>query len=412
MTDKAPLHHHETPRIVLYSHDTLGYGHFRRNIMIANSLHNLARAPDILMLAGMREAGRFDLPEGTDIISLPAYSKDAEGNYSARHCSLPLAELAALRAATILAAVQAFKPDILIIDNVPRGAQNELEPTLRHLKETGGTHVVLGLRDVIDTADEVRRQWLLQDNFTAVEQWYDEVWVYGSAGFYNLVEEYGMGPDFAAKTRFTGYLNRNHAVDPARALKIRTEVLANDPRPYVLVMVGGGRDGMQLCESFAQAKLPAGMRGILVTGSQIPPAEAAYIAALVQANPDITLLDFVPETLALIAGAERVIAMGGYNSICEVLSLKKHALIIPRVTPRAEQLIRAERLSQKGYLDLLHPQDLTPLALEQWMRSPAPTESADPDDNPITMNGLENIAHFANEALIRSVLRKTRAETE
>lgn len=409
MSDYVPIRKRKKPRIVLYSHDTLGYGHFRRNILIADSLRKIAQEPDILMLAGMREAGRFDLPQGTDLITLPAYSKDADGGYSARHLALDLCDLARLRAETILAAVKAFRPDILIIDNVPRGAQNELEPTLRHIKETGGTRVILGLRDIIDDPEKVRLQWSLQRNLTAVEDWFDEVWIYGSAGFYDLVDEYAMGPSFSKKTRFTGYLSRNMAVDPANSLRIRDAILGEDTRPYILAMVGGGRDGIALCESFARAELPSGRRGILVMGSQMPASEAARILKLGEGNPDLTVLGFVSETMALIDGAEKVVTMGGYNSVCEILSHRKQALIVPRVEPRAEQLIRAGHLARAGLVDMLHPTDLSPQALGQWMAKPVPTA---PPDNPITMNGLENIALFAAETLSRPACLRIGHQTE
>jgi predicted glycosyltransferase len=32
------------------------------------------------------------------------------------------------------------------------------------------------------------------------------------------------------------------------------------------------------------------------------------------------LIDFLPEPVALVERADRVIAMGGYNTVCEVLS--------------------------------------------------------------------------------------------
>jgi predicted glycosyltransferase len=59
--------------------------------------------------------------------------------------------------------------------------------------------------------------------------------------------------------------------------------------------------------------------------------------------------------------------MGGYNSVCEVLAAEKRALIVPRVAPRTEQLIRAERLQQLGVVEMLHPSLLSPDALGDWL---------------------------------------------
>jgi predicted glycosyltransferase len=49
--------------------------------------------------------------------------------------------------------------------------------------------------------------------------------------------------------------------------------------------------------------------------------------------------------------------MGGYNTYCEILSFDKPALIVPRVAPRQEQLIRARRAAELGLIDMLLPQE-------------------------------------------------------
>ena len=49
----------------------------------------------------------------------------------------------------IRAALDAFKPDIFIVDKLPRGVCRELDPALELLRRTG-TRCVLGLRDILD----------------------------------------------------------------------------------------------------------------------------------------------------------------------------------------------------------------------------------------------------------------------
>ena len=50
-----------------------------------------------------------------------------------------------------------------------------------------------------------------------------------------------------------------------------------------------------------------------------------------------------------------VVAMGGYNTFCEILSLDKPALLVPRSVPRQEQLIRAKRAVSLGLVSMLNP---------------------------------------------------------
>ena len=74
--------------------------------------------------------------------------------------------------------------------------------------------------------------------------------------------------------------------------------------------------------------------------------------------------------MALMRRADRVVAMGGYNTVYEALALEKHTLIVPRTTPRREQIIRAERLHGLGLVDMCSPERLTPRALSHWLAEP------------------------------------------
>jgi predicted glycosyltransferase len=91
--------------------------------------------------------------------------------------------------------------------------------------------------------------------------------------------------------------------------------------------------------------------------------------------------------------------MGGYNSVCELLAREKRSLIVPRVSPRTEQLIRARRLQELGLAHMLHPSELTPEALGDWLHADerAPT-GAGSIRQQIDFNGLERLPRLVTEA--------------
>src|SRR5579859_4465421 len=130
-------------RVALYSHDTMGLGHFRRNQLIAQAIASSDLPVNVLLIAGIREAGAFALPPGVDLLTLPALHKTSDGTYESRHLNVNLADIVNLRAQTIAAALTAFAPDVFIVDNVPRGAVRELDLTLRSLTKTGRTRLAL-----------------------------------------------------------------------------------------------------------------------------------------------------------------------------------------------------------------------------------------------------------------------------
>jgi predicted glycosyltransferase len=385
------------PRVVLYSHDTLGFGHLRRNLLIAGALRGLDPAPDVLMIAGMREAGAFDVPPGVDCLTLPAYAKQADGSYGPRDLGTELAPLALLRASAIEAAVTSFDPDLMIVDNVPRGAEGELDATLRRLVRRGRARIVLGLRDVIDEPSAVRRQWIRQRNFEAIREAYDEIWVYGDPSFHDPIATCDLGAEVRRRARYTGYLDQRPRLEGGTAEEVRRTTLGADDRSFVLCTVGGGRDGAALAEAFVQAPLPEGHRGILVTGLQMPESVRLRLAQQAASRPDLTVIAFVPEPVALVRDAAAVIAMGGYNTVAEVLSFGQRALIVPRIRPRAEQLIRAEGLAERGLVDLLHPDALSAEALGRWLAAGPRGRRNTPGS--LDMGGLDRVRAFAAETL-------------
>jgi predicted glycosyltransferase len=112
-------------------------------------------------------------------------------------------------------------------------------------------------------------------------------------------------------------------------------------------------------------------------------------------DPGLRVLDFVPEPAPLVERAGCVVGMAGYNTACEVMSFGKRALLVPRVEPRREQLIRAERLQRLGFVDMLHPDELDPRALTRWMqRNFGLRSQARPD-----LGGLPRVEQAARELL-------------
>lgn len=402
-----PKHTQKRPRIALYSHDTMGLGHIRRNLLLAQALSGAALDADILLITSAREAGSFQLPEGVDCLILPSLTKGPNGDYQARRLHLPLKALITMRAQILLSTIRSFKPDLFIVDNVARGVEGELDTTLSHLR-TRGTRCVLGLRDIRDDAKAVCREWARQGFEEAVSHYYDQIWVYGDPSICDPRTEYGLSCATSEKVRFLGYLDQSARLQPhaGRPLESLLKALGID-RPFHLCMVGGGQDGQALTLAFARTRLPDGHQGLIITGPHMDEATQRELNRILRRNPCMRVTPFVAEPTLILSAAERVVAMGGYNTTCEILSFNKTALIVPRVKPRQEQLVRAERLQHMGLVDMLHPDQLTPDALGAWLSQPRDTEretsrrTAMPD-----LGGLDRLAHQ-----VRSLLRLPKANT-
>jgi UDP-N-acetylglucosamine transferase subunit ALG13 len=76
--------------------------------------------------------------------------------------------------------------------------------------------------------------------------------------------------------------------------------------------------------------------------------------------PKLQVIEFTDQMMNYMQAADVVVSMAGYNTICEILSLGKRAVIVPRVEPVQEQKIRAERMVGLGLFKMIYPRDLTP----------------------------------------------------
>lgn len=276
-TDVAHQRDRRRRRIALYSHDTQGLGHIRRNLAIAATLAATEPVPEILLITGA-PAAMLSAPPGADFLTLPALGKGRDGSYRPRSLAGPLAPLIELRSRILLAALSTFEPDLFVVDKVPRGVAGELEPALPALRSTGRTRCVLGLRDVLDAVAPTRRQWREDQATEAVAHFYDAVWVYGDPEVFDPVAEYGLAPIVTERATFTGYLGHGRPSVYAR----------RDPAPtppYALCLVGGGQDGFSLARAFMQARLPAGHTGVVLAGPYMGPRTAGRLTAWRQAEP-------------------------------------------------------------------------------------------------------------------------------
>ena len=227
-------------RVVLYSHDTMGIGHMRRNLLIATQIKNQFPNASILVIAGAREAATFAQIAGIDCLTLPSFQKQSNGTYKSRHLGISASEILDFRSQTILAALQSFTPDLFIADKIPSGAGGELLPSLEWLSRSNSCHCILGLREILDSTDKVIDDWQKMHAFEVIRRHFDSIWIYGDPAVFNAANEYRFPADIARRVTFTGYLDTRLRLQNYESPE--TDHSENG-KPYVLCTVGGGQDG-------------------------------------------------------------------------------------------------------------------------------------------------------------------------
>lgn len=339
-------------RVLIYSHDTFGLGHLRRCRTIAHALVEKYKGLSVLILSGSPIIGSFDFRARVDFVRIPGVIKLYNGEYTSLGLHLDLSQTMAIRASIIRHTAEMFAPDLFIVDKEPLGLRGELQETLSIMKDRDTT-LVLGLRDIMDEPTLLRREWKSRNLLPALENLYDEIWVYGHEAFWDPLAEMDVPRSIRQKMTYTGYLRRT-VPQPTKlppAIELDT--------PYLLVTAGGGGDGDQMVDWVLRAYETGAdlMRSVLVLGPFMRPEMQAEVRERASRLDAVEVLTFDSHLEILMEKAAGVVAMGGYNTFCEILSLDKPALIIPRVAPRQEQLVRARRASELGVARMFDPSD-------------------------------------------------------
>lgn len=396
-------------RVLVYSHDTFGLGNIRRMLEISRHLVESDPQLSVLIITGSPMLHAFRIPPRIDYVKLPCLARTVQGNYQSKYLDLSADESTRLRANLIRTAMLDFQPDLILVDKKPFGVRDELAGALASLgSQAKRPKLVLLLRDILDSPEATTPVWRKNRYYEAIGAYYDDVLVVGAPEIFDLRTEYAFPPMAAAKITFCGYIARSAGCQSCT--DVRREIgVACDER-LVLVTSGGGEDGYALQKNYleAQSKLPESIapRSLVVCGPEMKEEQRAEIVAAAQSCPKVTVCAFSDDMMSLMNAADLVVCMGGYNTVCEVLTLRKRAIVVPRVEPVQEQWIRAQRMSELGLLRAIHPADLTPQTLAAALQSELETlNQPRPQLRLLDMGGLENVA-----SAIRGHLYETRRQ--
>jgi predicted glycosyltransferase len=330
-------------KVLIYSHDSFGLGHLRRCRTIAHSLVDSYKGLSVLIVSGSPMISQYDFKARVNFICIPGVVKLRNGDYTSLGLHVDIDQTLAIRSSIIQHAAEIFSPDIFIVDKEPLGLRGEVEHTLKLLK-LRGTRNILGLRDVMDDAEALHDEWERKKVVPALENIYDEIWVYGSKSIANPIQGIEITRKTRKKMHYLGYLKRelpNNGFMPANLTE----------KSYILVTTGGGGDGEMLVDWVVRAYEQAGedelLPGVVVMGPFMSKTAQRQFRTRIRKIPALQAKTFDSHIEVLIANAAGVVAMGGYNTFCEILSYDKKAIVIPRETPRLEQRIRADYASSR-----------------------------------------------------------------
>jgi predicted glycosyltransferase len=384
-------------RLLVYSHDTFGLGNIRRMLAICEHLLDAIPNLSILLLSGSPMLQGFRIPKNLDYIKLPCLNRGTTGKISAKYLGMDADETVKLRSKLIHSAAASFKPNMVLVDKKPYGIQNELMPMLHYLKAVQPkTKVVLLLRDILDAPEVTIAEWQKHGFYQTVEAFYDRLLIVGTPEVFDFCKAYQLPSNIAYKARYCGYLRRPQG-HKSKA-EVRQELGMKDDDRLVVVTPGGGEDGYPMIDAFLQG-LSSAFKSLVICGPEMPIQQRQALYQTAANLSQVEMREFSDDLMSYLAAADVVVSMGGYNTICEVLSASKRAVIVPRVKPSQEQIVRTTCMAKFGLFSVVEPDQLNPQKLSQAIQHQMDQAIRQAVLPTIDLNGLTRIAHHLSSLM-------------
>ena len=334
------------PTVLFHCQHSLGLGHLVRSFALAEGL---ARSMRVVLLNGGPLPRGIRPPDRVEVVALPPLGMDTDGVLVSRDGRRSAARALELRRAQILAAHDALRPDVVVVELFPFGRKKfagELLPLLEAARASGAL-TVSSLRDILvrsrsdQGAHDERASRLANELF-------DAILVHADPSFARLEDSFRPVTPLRVPVHYTGFVvpGAERAAAPA-ADGVRA---AGPARPRVVVSAGGGLYGGELLRSAVEAhRLELAVAGIdlrLIAGPFLPEGEWRALRDAVRRRRGVELRRCTPDLLAELRAAAGSVSQCGYNTVLDVLRSRVPALVVPFAAGREdEQTRRAVRLA-------------------------------------------------------------------
>ncbi|MEM8503964.1 MAG: glycosyltransferase [Cyanobacteria bacterium P01_D01_bin.1] len=386
-------------KLMFYCQHILGMGHLIRSMEIVRSL---TADFEVCFINGGEIVEGFQAPPAVRVINLPAIKSDAEfKELQSVDPKLGIEEVKAQRHRQLLTVLDAFEPDVLMIELFPFGRRRfsfELVP-LMEAARAKGTKIVSSLRDIVVTkSNQARHEAKV---IRLLNQYFDQLLIHGDPALHPIEESFSRIDDVSCEVHYTGYVvQKPESSRPSLA----DNVALAKPEPMILVSVGGGRFGHELLDCVVGAaevleqQIPHHIQ--VFTGPFIPEGKFWDLKNAARDRTNLHIRRYTPNLLAYMQKADLSISMSGYNTTMNILTTGVRAMMLPFTgNGDQEQTKRVQRLSQLGKVRQIQPLDLQPQRLAE--AAIAHLQHA-PSELNIDLNGADNTARLVNTLVSNS----------
>jgi predicted glycosyltransferase len=373
-------------KIIIYCQHVLGIGHLYRTLEICRALHH----HEVILVSG-GSAADLPLPRHVRKEQLPGMMMDSEfKNIFTTEAEKSIAQVQKERKAFLWALFEREFPDIFLVELYPFGRKAfrfELDPVLNGIRngDLPRCRVVCSLRDIlVERSDAAAYEARVVEQLNAN---FDALLVHADPGLLKLDETFSRVADIAVPVVYTGFVSAAPQSGAGEILRRRMGI--GDSGRLLVASAGGGKVGGDFLKSVlkAHALMAGDVHLRMFTGPYLDDEDFAALKSL--ENQRTGIARFTPEFLSFLDAADLSISMAGYNTCMNILASQVPALVWP--FPRNhEQRLRAVKLADYGWMQVLAEPDLEPVRLagviEQHLARPLRGKK------PIDLNGAARTA--------------------
>jgi predicted glycosyltransferase len=331
--------------ILIYAHDGRGFGHASRSIGVGLALRRLFPELKVLFVTGCRFSQELIGAAPLDWLKLPSYETkvvDGKSQGIPGNSMFSDDDLGRLRAKELKHLLDLYRPRLVLVDHTPQGKHRELIPALagKDSGDTGNTRWVLGVRGVVGTVTQAGSTLavkLFADHYSAL-LWYGDSLVLGPSHCQLLREQYTIDPvecgyvlRLAEFTLWNKYLPSAETA-PAGTISI----------PWL-----GERSGgfiARLAEALRKIPRSFGCWNIFIdTGAD--PKGAKAVREIFKSIDNCRIETPGVAYVRSLLHSQTALVYGGYNSLMDILHIRRPAIVVLREMADEEQQIHLEKLA-------------------------------------------------------------------
>jgi predicted glycosyltransferase len=383
--------------VLVYVQHLLGIGHLQRTAALVEALSRAGLS--IWTVTGGMPVP--DLPLGGDrVVQLPpGRAVDARFSLVDETGTPPSEAWKEERKALILKTFHEARPRCLLIELFPFGRRQmrfELLPLLAAAHEgPRRPKIVTSLRDILNRPPPEKAAWMIE----TFGRFFDLAIVHSDPRILTLEESFPEAATIAGRIRYSGFVVRRPG---SVGTSHRVDGGGSPGDAEVLVSIGGGAVGRDLVEA-ALAARPMTVLGEAAWRFLLGPNFAADdLADLQRRAPAGVIVERARrDFLDLLSNCRLSISQAGYNTVMEVLSLGKPAVVVPFAAGgESEQTFRAQRLRSLGLLSLVEESDLAPASLAAAVDEASTRRERSAADVPaIDLDGADRTAKLLCELM-------------